>query len=169
MSWANTTGLSFLVYVLSKTFRSNACHFFKWIKWNLAVPRRNLIHVYSHLKTMSDNPGNERFSVKKLQAKRFLQIPSPLGPTYHKKTSKITTATNMFFVCFIPFGPHFFMFFLPKWCSANTKITKIHYFINRSVRRHLNEYKTYFSVDNSWTPEIHHPKTPNLHRSLEIM
>ena len=47
------------------------------------------------------------------------------------------------FGCFTPLGPPF-SWFLPKWCAANTKFTKNHYFMNRSVRRHLNKYEKYF-------------------------
>ena len=38
----------------------------------------------------------------------------------------------------------FFHVFLPKRGPANTRFTKTYYFMNRSVRRHLNEYKKYF-------------------------
>ena len=50
------------------------------------------------------------------------------------------------FGCFNPLGPPFFHVFLPKRCAENAKFTKTHYFMNRSVRRHLNEYKKYFLI-----------------------
>ena len=91
------------------------------------------------------SPGNKDHKnphlLKKMWAKWFLQILSPLGPANYQKMS--TAKTRGFGLFYPPWTP-FFHVFLPEWCAANTKITKTHYIMNHSVRRHLNEHKKYF-------------------------
>ena len=60
------------------------------------------------------SPDNEIFSVKKLQAKRFLQIWSPLGPTNHPKKhqKKAHGYKHVFWAVLPPSAPFFNVFYL---------------------------------------------------------
>ena len=62
-----------------------------------------------------------------------------------------------------PFSWHICSCFLPKWFAGNVKLIKMRYFLNHSVRRHLNDHKKWLIFSASSRP----PGGPKMVENLE--